>query len=504
MKTPKKALLVLTSAGMEITWRYAWSNFLTLVIIHQPFPLPLGLGAFGAAAFFTRLSSNRNWRRLQAAILHILGCTLAAVLLIHRLFFKETALFNGAWVTELIRQLKFPQQWFILLPIIFCLLLFWLGGRTSEKTPRDYLSVCLQFDKGLGAFFLIFLIKFLAQEKGGLHLEDPISRLLVIAFFLFGLLSIGLAREQSDAKKSFLAGYHGIGIILGFAVVSVLCGAALILLTFPYLTHMADSANLVLKEAAAPLGPIIVSILRFIFARSKYQIETGGSATTTAGVNDALPASTGGWEEYLLSAIGWGLIGILGLAAIGLSGYLICYIIRWLLKRPSQGGASLQSVNWLSKLLFLLVALPRNIWGRVMYSFRSADGAVSVYARILRWGRRSGLQPVASETPGEYGRRLKHQFPELEKEIEIIIEAVNREVYGEIATGEQTLYSICSALGRMRSLRHWPSRISGWFVQPPPEGLSLYAKSLKADSAESSTSIVKQQKQVRKIFEVFF
>lgn len=488
MKSPKQTLLFLTSAGMEITWRYAWSSFLTLAIIHRPFPLPLGLGAFGTAVFFTRLSLNRNWRRLQAAILHIVGCTLAALLLIHRLFFREATLFNSAWVADLIRQLKIPQQWFILLPVLFCLLLFWLGGRTSEKTPREYFPVCLQFDKGLGAFFLIFLIKFLVQEKGGLRLEDPVSRLLAIAFLLFGLLSIGLARGRDDAKKSFLAGYHGIGIILGFAVISVLCGAALILLTFPYLTQMADSANLVLQKAAAPLGPIIVRILRFIFARSKFQIETGGSGTTAAGVSDALPASTGGWGEYLLLAIGWGLIGILGLAAIGLFGYLIHYIIRWLLKRPSQGEASVQSANWLAKLLSLLIVFPRSVWRRAMYLLRGADSAASVYGRILRWGRRSGLPPVPSETPGEYGRRLMHHFPTLAEEVKIIIETFNHEIYGEIATGDQSLSSIRSALGRMRSPRHWPSRISGWFAQPPLQGGSFSSQFYQVDNADSMQS----------------
>jgi hypothetical protein len=114
-----------------------------------------------------------------------------------------------------------------------------------------------------------------------------------------------------------------------------------------------------------------------------------------------------------------------------------------------------------------------------------ADSAASVYGRILGWGRRSGLPPAPNDTPCEYGRKLMDHFPKLEKEIDIIIEAFNREVYGEITTSEPVLSSICSALRRMRSPRHWPSRISGWFVQPPLQGLSFSSESIQADNAES-------------------
>ncbi len=464
MKSGKHALLLLMRAGMEIAWRYAWSGFLSLAILQRPFPLPVALGAFAAAAFGTRLPRNRNWRRFQGMLLHIAGFTVAAFLFLHHLFFRDLPVFDGDWITQLISLLKVPPQWFILLPMVFCLLLFWMGGRAVEIIPRTYLPVCLQFDKGLGAFFLLFLIKFLIHVKGGPALKDPASGYLVIAFLLFSLFSIGLARHREDAAKSFLAGYHGIGVVLGFITMVVFCGAALILLAFPYLAQMADVANDVLKAAAAPLGPIIVAILRFIFAPRRLRIESGGAGTAGPDANMAHPALPGG-ENTLLQVIGWCLVGLLALAAIGVCGYLLYWLVRWLLNRAPSDSADLQPSDRLSNWLFWLAAVFRSLRRRVLFLLGKVDSAAAVYAGILRWGQRSGLRPVASETPGEYGSRLMQKFPQLREEIEVIIEAFNREAYGDIATEAHLLIRVATALRRMQSPRHWPSRMQRWFMQ---------------------------------------
>ncbi len=319
--------------------------------------------------------------------------------------------------------------------------------------------------RDLALLFLLLLIKFLIELKGGIRLEDPATGLLVIAFILFSLLSIGLARGRGDAKKSFLAGFHGIGVILGFTTTVVLCGAGLILLTFPYLTQIADSAHSVLKEAAEPLGPVIVKIVRFIFGRSRFQIETGSSGTVGLGMNPVDPSPGSEGEVFLRQVIGWGLAGILGLMAVGLFGYLMNQLIRWLLKRNTTDETKPPSSAWLLKLLSLFITIPQGVWNRILYLLRGVDSAASVYAGVLCWGRRSGLPPVPSETPGEYGIRLKHQFPKLKEEIEMIIEAFNSEVYGKIMMEQRSLCGISSALSRMRSPRHWTSRIRSWFIK---------------------------------------
>jgi hypothetical protein len=178
---------------------------------------------------------------------------------------------------------------------------------------------------------------------------------------------------------------------------------------------------------------------------------------------DPSPGSEG--QVFLRQVIGWGLAGILGLMAVGLFGYLMKKLICWLFKRNTTDVTKPPSSAWLLKLLSLFITIPQGVWNRIFYLLRGVDSAASVYAGVLCWGRRSGLPPVPSETPGEYGIRLKHQFPELKEEIEMIIEAFNCEVYGKIMMEQRSLCGISSALSRMRSPRHWTSRMRGWFIK---------------------------------------
>jgi hypothetical protein len=103
----------------------------------------------------------------------------------------------------------------------------------------------------------------------------------------------------------------------------------------------------------------------------------------------------------------------------------------------------------------------------LLFLFKRIDNSSAVYAGMLRWGRRSGLPAVLVETPIEYGSRLSHHFPELKEEIEMIIETFNMEVYGTIMIDERLLSRILLAQRKMRSPRHWLSRLRGWFVQQP-------------------------------------
>ena len=105
-------------------------------------------------------------------------------------------------------------------------------------------------------------------------------------------------------------------------------------------------------------------------------------------------------------------------------------------------------------------------WNGLVLVFKRIDSAAAAYAGLLRWGRRSGLTAAASETPVEYGTRLGQRFPLLHSEIGLIIEAFNRELYGQRPTDRTVLAGIQSARHRMRNPRHWPSRARAWFTMP--------------------------------------
>ncbi len=460
MKPGRQTLLVLCCGGMEITWRYAWAFFFTLLIFNHPMPLPEALAVFIAASAASLLTGERCWRRYQSIAFHITGFSAAWLLTTYRFYYRRVPFFNISWIQDLFERLREPQLWLIQLPVLACLLLFWLGARAMVKRQQSYYPVCLQFDRGLGAFFLLLLIKFTVQAKGGIRLEDPVTQYLLFAFFTFSLIAISLSRNQSDVRKTFRPGYHGIGIVLGFVSVVLIGSAVFIVLFLPYLTLVAESAQSVLKATAAPMVPGLVHFIRFLFSIGRYRRDLGIQITSDLK-NQLYPDSEIGW----MHGLGWIMLGVFGLIALGLCGYLIHLLVRWLLKKSS--GDELQDLKFpVSRLVSMLAAIILNLWNGLLFLLKKIDSAAAVYAGLLRWGRRSGLPAVSSETPVEYGGRLKQRFPRLKTEIEMIVEAFNREIYGQIPPQKRILDRIRSAQGRMRNPRHWPSRMKAWFTAP--------------------------------------
>jgi len=463
MKPAKQILVVLSCGGMEITWRYAWVLFLTLGILSRPFPLLESLAVFVLAALVTIITGYKTWRIYQSLLLHIAGFTVAWLMTTYRFFYRHMPLFNISWTEDWLKQLHEPQRLLIQLLVFVCLLLFWLGARAMVKRQQNYYPVCLQFDKGLGAFFVLLLIKFMVQEKGGIRLEDAVTCYLLFAFFAFSLIAISLSRNQSDVQKTFRPGYHSIGILLGFVSFVLIGSAVLIVLSLPYLTLMADSTQSVLKETTEPMGPVLVSFIRFLLSIGGYGRGSGVQITSSSNGNQLYPDAEIGGAPVL----GWILLGAIGLIALGLCGYLIYLLVRWLLQRNTMNKSKHQPMGLISELLSMIGVICLCVWNGLLFLFKKIDSAAAVYAGMLRWGRRSGVSAVLGQTPIEFGSRLSHHFPELKEEIEMIIEAFNLEVYGNIVIDERLLSQILSARHKMRSPRHWLLRLRGWLVQQP-------------------------------------
>jgi len=459
----QKTLLIMSRGGMEFTWRYAWAFFLTLLILNRPLPFAESLVVFIIASLVITLSNQKSRRVYQSLALHFFGFTMAWFLTIYRFHYPHRPFFNSTWVVDWFKQIQEPQQWFIHLLIVACLLLFWLGARAMLKKPSTYSPVCLQFDKGLGALFLLLLIKFIVQEKGGLRLEDPVTIYLLFAFFTFSLVAVSLSRNQSDVQKAFRPGYHNIGIVLGFMSMVLIGSAVLTVLFLPYLALMAYSAQSILKETVEPMGSVLVNFIRFLFSIGRYRQEIGGRITGGAVGDPLYPDSEIGGAH----GFGWFLLAVIGLPALGLCGYLIKWLVRRLLSRNTLDKSQHRPMVLLSRLLSIIGAILMGVWNGLLFLSRRIDSAAAVYSGLLRWGHRSGVPAVVSETPLEYGERLMQRFPQLQSEIDTIIEAFNREIYGQIQSSRRILTRIQSARRRMRNPRHWPSRMRTWFAAPP-------------------------------------
>jgi len=462
MKSQKGSLLFLASGGMELTWLYAWATFIMASILHRPFPLPEAIGTFVLAALLTLVVWGKGLRVILILWLQVFGLLLATSRIVHVFFYESHPFFDQWWLLTCFRQPKDPLEWFTLGIILFFALLFWVGGVTLARRSAAYLTVCTRFDLGVAAFFCLLLVKFLFLVQGGIDIQDSTPELLLFPFFVFSLLSIGMARNQSSAQRDFLSGYQGIGVIVTFAVIVLAFGAGLVLLFLPYLSVAAEMGYGVLKSAAAPLSPILITILRFLFMHSRSRPETASPSPGIDQTEFVSSTESSWWTELFEKIFSWGFLGLGVVIALIVCGLGIWYLFRWLFSRTAMSEKkhiqwSLIKV-WASQLFTALLLC----WGWAK-GYRSA---IQLYSALLNWGRHSGLPHFLSETPTEYGVRLGHQFPTLTREIGLITETFNKEIYGEIVPDEKQFSMAKLAWQRLRSPIHWPSRFKSWFFQP--------------------------------------
>ena len=466
MKPQKGSLEFLATGGMELTWLFAWATFIMASILHRPFPLPEAIGTFVMAALFAVVVSGRGLRVILILGLQVFGFLLSTSRIVHVFFYDSHPFFDQWWLWTCFRQPKDPLEWFILGIILFVALVLWVGGVTFALRSAAYFTVCTRFDVGLAAFFCLFLAKFLLLVRGGIDIQNSTPELLLFPFFVFSLLSIGMARNQSNAQRDFLSGYRGIGVIVTFAVVVLAFGAGLVGLFLPSLRMAAEMGYGVLKSAAAPLNPILVTILRFLFMHNRSRPETASSSPGNDQSEFLSSTESSWWTDLLEKIFSWGFLGLgvmIGLIVCGLG---LWYLFRWLFSRTATSKK--KHIQW--GLIFVWAAQQFRAlllrWGTVVHWATGYRSAIQLYSALLAWGRHSGLPHFLSETPTEYGVRLGHQFPTMSREIGLIAETFNKEVYGEKVTEEKQFSLAKLAWQRLRNPIHWPSRFKSWFFQP--------------------------------------
>ncbi len=462
MRNKKGALLFFAIGIMQICWLYAWASFTMTSIFHRPFPLPEAIGTFGLGALLTLLSLGRGWRVIYILTLHAFGIAFVILRIIYVTDVWPESFFNQTWILDLMKWQRDPMGWLLLAIALFWGMVFWIKGITFTRGPKTYRSIAAGFDLGIAAFLALMLIKLAILKKGGINIQDPLTVPLLFPFFTFGLLALGLARNRSDALKDYLPGFRGIGILLSFAGAILLFGTGLVSLFLPYLTAAAEVSYGVLKKGAEPLGPILISILRFLFMSGRIRLSgtAGESHSGWAGSTEA------GWWDKFLEPILWGLGIFAGLILLAGVGFVVYFLMRWLFSRTS--ASKKKEAPWGQVLIWLakIRALYTYYWGRMLIKIRALKNATVFYAQLLSWGRHSGLPLLLSETPLEYGLRLKKYFPTLRSEIDLIIEIFNMEVYGGIAHRDDQLSMVQLAWRRLRSPVHWPSRLKIRILRP--------------------------------------
>jgi hypothetical protein len=200
MDVRKGMLWYLVNGAMELSWFLGWAMFCSLMTMHRPFPFFETIIAFALAGFVTHLSTGKGWRIASVIGIEILGLMCAALLVIHGIYYGSYSLLDSGWLAVFFDGPRGVLEWFILSLNLFLIMILWTGGVTLARRPKEYYSACNRFDLGLAAFFALFVIKLIALTKGEVMAEDSLSLHFVYPFFLFGLLSIGMARMPGDRR----------------------------------------------------------------------------------------------------------------------------------------------------------------------------------------------------------------------------------------------------------------------------------------------------------------
>jgi len=464
MKHTGRALSLVSRASMELSWRYAWVFFLTFLSMGFLFPLPAAAGILCVSAVLNLASYKRGWQMIQVVLLNLIGFMACALLFLHHFRYPAYPVWSMEWIGRLVGDPSGIVEWFLLLLTVFCLILIWRGGWYLKKSPGDYLSVCLQFDKGLGLLFGLLVVNAVFITRAGVGMPANALGFVMPAYLIFGLCAIGFNRHQHDVQKSFLSGYRGLGIIFSVAAMTILFCSGIIFLFHPYLFPAADALLATLDQTTTPMVPYLVRVIRYLLV-PRHTIRLYGDIEEDEAVQIELsPPPDDGWMPVVANILVWVTMGVVILMIAGLIFYVLKRLFAWLLSKDPVDSSPLTFKAWALGLLKSLAAIPLTLWRFLTAFFKQVDSAAMVYVRLLKWGQHSGVLKRRNETPDEYAKRLMRLFPGFHQEIRQIVDAFNREVYGLIQTTPDMLIDIKKAQRRMKSIRHWPQRAKVWLL----------------------------------------
>ncbi len=453
---------------MELCWLYAWAAFLFIAIFHQYFSFFCTAFIFGLGFSASWFHRSGGWRRIQILVFR-LPIFVAGLFIVLYAQGKPSSFFMN--FSGLLRWLEGPKdalQWLFLILLLLLMYIVWKRGSSLALHPLNEETVYNRFDLGISAFFVLLIIKTLMAVKGGIIISQLKAPWLFIPYFIFGLLAIGLIRNGNAVEKDYVPGFQKMGVILSFTVVILLLGICISLLFYSHLTTGAEHLSVVLKQGAAPLVPVFIAVIRFLFGPRQHagQGETGSFGAHEPDLSSLAESGKhpGIMEEILKWASG-GFIAILLIAGVCFGAWLLW---KYLLTKTTP--VAKEKIRRHSVLAWILAL--KNIMGicrkKIVRLIKGHVSGMELYASLLTWGRHSGISRGRVETPLEYGRRLMELFPVLKDEIDLIIDLFQNEVYGEKVLNAEELTTGRNAWRKLRRPAYFPLRIKTWFLSPSP------------------------------------
>lgn len=309
---------------------------------------------------------------------------------------------------------------------IFWIRAAWLGGKAL-----DHAFCVARFDEGLAEFLLAFSLSALVQVK------YSFPGRLVIPYFLFGILALGLSKSEGG-RKGGLSRRSGKASLVPVAAAFVLAAIGLIFLV-PALTEPARLAAISLKSASRGLWRYVIAFLVWLFGDGPARISSnanGGDGRVAAPPPEVNEGSGGLFATIIM----WCFIIVAAAFVLALLAYLLSLLFRRLATRVARGDAS--NHPFLPLWLRAFVLACARFFSRLTSAFsrrgEKRSEALAAYARFLSCGRSAGAVRKRSETPREYARRLTLAFPHAATKADFVAEALEKEIYGGEKLDEAT------------------------------------------------------------------
>ncbi|MBW2041179.1 MAG: DUF4129 domain-containing protein [Deltaproteobacteria bacterium] len=457
----KRPLLVLLSGGMILSCFQACSAFILAALASGPIPLSGSGLVLLTAALLTGLHYGRTWRRFGVVTIHASGLLAAAFLLCHRTFAVHSPFWHFNWIPQLFSMDRTLTEWLAFWFSMLCgVPLLWVCGVRLITKPPEPETISHRFDAGLAWLLGMLLIKLLVAVKGGDLPVAHSSIRAIITFVALGICSMGIVRIRSSPASGGAVYTRRAGIVLSFGTVALIAGGSLYLLFSSELQVMAQWGAHLIGVAAAPLGSVVVSLIRFVFAHARWRQDfQGGNASP--GKSFGPEAGDTGLFAPIAAYVVSGLILIVALAVVGVT---VVYLYRWLAARTAEAERSPGLISFLLSVVQAIGVLLRSAMVRLSARSNSSHEAIAAYRHLLGWGRRSGLRHEPFETPAEYGQRLADRFPGLEDAIKAIIREHEVMFYGCAVPEESQMVLARRALKNLRSPLLWPTRFRSLFI----------------------------------------
>lgn len=453
-----KSILLLISAGMmEITWLYALSCILFLMLQSPLIPLWAVVLSFFTPMLIASALKGRGRRIIEHVILHI---SFFFMILLYTFYVYgnwQESFFNFQWLKMLLDRQYGSVGGASYLFIFFWFSFLWISGYKLANRSNDYFIIASRFDLGIVMLVFTFII------LGSIHLSLPFAGLLIIYYFLFSMFSISLAKNLRSSKTRRPNQFSGTGLVLTFILAVLLFGSWIVLFFLPQLSLAAQAGSHVLKIVTKPFLNLLLKIILFLFGNRNRALNVGSTSSGDSGISLIESSEPTWWAKLLQWMTIWGGLILLSLLVILVIGWLVWSLWKWFSTKTEldtkRKGFFEELLLWFlhqfslaKKILGKMVGLLKNIR-------RKQENISVLFQKLCRWGRSSGIPRERSKTPQEYGRYLTHFFPDNQLDFQLIIKNFNQEIYGKKIIQAEELRKAKKAWRRLSRPSKWPLRL---------------------------------------------